>query len=367
MNSTIAVIINLPMLLLLYLIMFFTQALSGKRQFYGVSLNSDYFNKKEFKSLDKKFKSLLTIGFLNFIIIPLVCIYSFKAYEIAFVLPILGFCIYEFCVFIYVHNKVKALKKDLSLEIKDLELKKTNVILDTDFINEKNIIIKKYSIYFLIPYIITILVSIYVATKYNSLPDIIPTHWGITGMADAYSPKSVFSVFSTVLMSVGVGIIIYISSVQSLKSRAKLNTENIPESKIAHLYYLNKLAITFLVLNIGCQVLFISILIATVNAGSINTYIMWPTTIAIIGAAIYQTYLYYKSPSKSKTAVYSVDDDDNNWIFGTFYNNPNDPSLFVQKRFGVGWTINIGSTKGKVFFISPFIILIVILIITFNM
>ena len=137
------------------------------------------------------------------------------------------------------------------------------------------------------------MVSIYVATKYNSLPDIIPTHWGITGMADAYSPKSVFSVFSTVLMSVGVGIIIYISSVQSLKSRAKLNTENIPESKIAHLYYLNKLAITFLVLNIGCQVLFISILIATVNAGSINTYIMWPTTIAIIGAAIYQTYLYY--------------------------------------------------------------------------
>ncbi|MCR1824956.1 hypothetical protein NSA58_19425, partial [Terrisporobacter sp. DSM 29186] len=114
MNSTIAVIINLPMLLLLYLIMFFTQALSGKRQFYGVSLNSDYFNKKEFKSLDKKFKSLLTIGFLIFIIITLVCIYSFKAYEIAFVLPILGFCIYEFCVFIYVHNKVKALKKDLS-------------------------------------------------------------------------------------------------------------------------------------------------------------------------------------------------------------------------------------------------------------
>ena len=76
MNSTIAVIINLPMLLLLYLIMFFTQALSGKRQFYGVSLNSDYFNKKEFKSLDKKFKSLLTIGFLIFIIITLVFLSS---------------------------------------------------------------------------------------------------------------------------------------------------------------------------------------------------------------------------------------------------------------------------------------------------
>ena len=366
MNSAIAVIINLPILLLLYLIIFFTQSLSGKRQFYGVSLNSNYFNKGEFKTLDKKFKSLVTVGFIIFTIITLICIYSFKAYEIASILPILGFCIYEFCVFIYIHNKVKALKKDLSLEIKDLELERTKVIFDTDFINEKNRIIKKYSIYYLIPYIVTIIVAIYLATQYNSIPGIIPTHWGLSGVADAHSEKSVFSVFSTVITSIGMGIIIYISSVQSLKSRAKLNTDNIPESKIAHLYYLNKFAITFLILNIGCQVLFITILIATVNASNLNTYIMWPTTIAIITAAIYQIYLYYKSPSKSKTAVYSVDDDDSNWIFGIFYNNPNDPSLFVQKRFGVGWTVNIGSTKGKILFISPFIIILIALFISFN-
>lgn len=360
MNSTAAVIINLSTLLLLYLMIFFTQSLSGKRQFYGISLNSDYFNKKEFKDLDKKFKILITVGFLIFTILELICIYVFNAYEVAFIIPILGFCIYEFFVYIYIHNKVKFLKQNLSSEIKDLDLKKTRVILDTDFINEKNRIIKRYSIYYLGPYIITLLVSIYVATQYNSMPDIIPTHWGPSGVADAYSNKSVFTVFSTVVMSIGVGVIIYISSVQSLKSRAKLSTENIPESKNTHLYYLNKFAITFLVLNLGCQVLFITILIATVNASNINTYIMWPTTIAIIGSAIYQIYLYYKSPSKSKTSVYSVDDDDNNWIFGTFYNNPNDPSLFVQKRFGVGWTINIGSTKGKILFIAPFLLIILV-------
>ncbi|WP_443081640.1 DUF5808 domain-containing protein, partial [Terrisporobacter sp.] len=38
---------------------------------------------------------------------------------------------------------------------------------------------------------------------------------------------------------------------------------------------------------------------------------------------------------------------------------------FVQKRFGVGWTVNIGSTKGKIVFISPFILIIFILIIAF--
>ena len=367
MNSTMAVIINIPMLFLLYIIIYFTQSLSGKRQFYGVILNSDYFVKEEFKALDKKFKLLVTIGFAIFILITLICIYMFKAYEVASILPILGFCVYQFLAFIHIHNKVKALKQNLSLKIKDLELEKTKVILDTDFINEKNIIIKKYSILFIVPVIITILIGIYTITQYNSMPDIIPTHWNFTGEADAFSEKSFLSVFGSVIMSVGIGIIISISSIYSLKSRAKLNTDNINKSKNAHLNYLNQIAITFFVLNLGCQILFIAVLIATVNASNINTSIMWPTTLAIIISAIYQTYLYYKSPSKSKTAVYSVDDDDSNWIFGTLYNNPNDPSLFVQKRFGVGWTVNIGSTKGKIIFISPFILVILILFIAFYM
>ncbi len=135
------------------------QSLSGKRQFYGVSLNSDYFTKKEFKALDKKFKLLVTIGFVVFTIITLICIYIFKAYITSSIVPVLGFCLYEFFAFLHVHNKVKALKEDLSLEISDLELEKTKVILDTDFINEKNRIIKKYSLLYMIPFAITVMIA----------------------------------------------------------------------------------------------------------------------------------------------------------------------------------------------------------------
>ena len=96
MNSSIALIVNLPILFLLYIIIYFTQSLSGKRQFYGVSLNSDYFTKEEFKSLDKKFKVFVTLGFIIFSIILLICIYVFKAYIIASILPILGFSVLTF-------------------------------------------------------------------------------------------------------------------------------------------------------------------------------------------------------------------------------------------------------------------------------
>ena len=366
MNSTLASLINIPLLFLVYVMAYFTQSLSGKRQFYGVSLNSDYFKKKEFKSLDEKFKILLTIGFFVFTLITLIIIYMFNAYITSSIVPILGFIMYQFIVFVYIHNQVKALKKELSLEIKDLELEKTKMILDTDFLNQKNKIVKKYSILCAIPLVITLLVCIYTASKYNSMPDIIPTHWGISGEPDAYSQKSFFTVFGVIFMSILAGLIIYFSSILSLKTRAKLNTDNVNESKKLHLDYLNKMSITFLLLNLSIALLFIESLIAMVNSSNLNLFTMIFATTLLIVSSIYQVYLYYKSPSKSKNAVYSIDDNDDNWLFGSIYNNPNDPSLFVQKRFGVGWTVNIGTTKGKLIFLSPFVLIIVVLVITFN-
>lgn len=35
-------------------------------------------------------------------------------------------------------------------------------------------------------------------------------------------------------------------------------------------------------------------------------------------------------------------DDDAYWLLGMFYNNSDDPSIMVPKRFGIGWTINMG-------------------------
>lgn len=40
-------------------------------------------------------------------------------------------------------------------------------------------------------------------------------------------------------------------------------------------------------------------------------------------------------------------DDDEYWIIGTTYNNPNDHSVMVPKRIGIGTTINNGRKTGK--------------------
>ena len=35
-------------------------------------------------------------------------------------------------------------------------------------------------------------------------------------------------------------------------------------------------------------------------------------------------------------------DDDHLYKLGVFYVNPEDPSVWVPKRFGIGWTLNLG-------------------------
>lgn len=52
-------------------------------------------------------------------------------------------------------------------------------------------------------------------------------------------------------------------------------------------------------------------------------------------------------------------DDDQYW-YGFFYNNPDDPAMFVPKRFGLGWTLNFGHPRAKLFLITILVLMLVL-------
>ena len=45
-----------------------------------------------------------------------------------------------------------------------------------------------------------------------------------------------------------------------------------------------------------------------------------------------------------------VEDSDEHWVLGIIYFNPNDASVFLPKRFGVGWTVNMAKPAAWAFF-----------------
>ena len=55
-------------------------------------------------------------------------------------------------------------------------------------------------------------------------------------------------------------------------------------------------------------------------------------------------------------------DDDKNWILGNFYYNKKDPSIFIEKRVGIGWDVNLGNPIGLIIMILPLVLLIAVII-----
>jgi uncharacterized membrane protein len=73
--------------------------------------------------------------------------------------------------------------------------------------------------------------------------------------------------------------------------------------------------------------------------------------VIILGSVLYYTIKVGQSgtmiPVKvdyqdGKNDEYIDVDDDRYWKLGLFYFNKDDPSIMVEKRFGIGWTINMG-------------------------
>lgn len=64
-------------------------------------------------------------------------------------------------------------------------------------------------------------------------------------------------------------------------------------------------------------------------------------------------------------------DDDDNYIWGMFYYNPNDRELWVEKRAGIGWTINMARSGAKIFmsFVGLFLIgaLVIVIYVSVSM
>ena len=82
--------------------------------------------------------------------------------------------------------------------------------------------------------------------------------------------------------------------------------------------------------------------------------------------AVVLTLFWHPQRSQTKTSTFAdrrrtdavFRDDDRYWYGGVFYNNPDDPALFVPKRYGLGWTMNFGHPQSKLFLIGILLLLL---------
>src|SRR5690349_4910313 len=99
---------------------------------------------------------------------------------------------------------------------------------------------------------------------------------------------------------------------------------------------------------------------------------VWLFLLLMCGLLIVLVLVLFWHPQRSRTkASISADrqrtdaifrDDDRYWSGGIFYNNPDDPALFVPKRFGLGWTMNFGHPQARLVLIGMLLLPLVVAI-----
>lgn len=270
-----------------------------------------------------------------------------------------GVLLFSMGLYLFFHLQVKAEKQRQQWTAG----KKVKVIVDLQFRQDLEMIA---GIAFLLPAIVTCGLILYTLSTYGSLPDRIPVHWGPSGEPDRFTDKNVFTSQSLLLVLLVLQIMFYAINRSLKESGAKIRATGIKRSRERELASRKY----------GSWLLFIAALSSTLLLGNLQLSMIHPEMagslwtlsfilgflIVVLGAAAVYTFKIAKSGSDveelpAEQGVMDADDD-RFWKAGIVYFNREDPSVMVEKRFGVGWTVNFGNPKSWLVFLLPLLFLL---------
>ncbi len=195
-------------------------------------------------------------------------------------------------------------------------------------------------------------------SHYAELPNLIPVHFGLFGRPDLWRPRSVFRAMmpSFLCLILGVGT----AAMAHLIGQAKraIRSDDHGVSFQAQLRFRRIMANYLAVVS-----LLITAMLTTLSQSSIRVALGWDQalspammimTIVMIAVAlvgsIYIALKYGQGGSRLERGAANrpLTDglaDNRLWVLGMFYVNREDPSIFVERRFGLGYTLNFGNPK----------------------
>ncbi len=208
------------------------------------------------------------------------------------------------------------------------------------------------------PFLILAGVAVALWLRWDQIPARVPIHWGVEGKPDEWPAKSWASIFSLPMIGAWVcallcGISCVIGSgARRIHSSGKAGGR---EGKFAR-------AILFILLAMGYWFALLSgtigltVLRPNLNAPIPEFWLIIPVEIVIVTVILGIGYRMgqggWRMDRASGEKTGPQDDQpvgdrtpDECWKLGMFYYNPNDPAAVVEKRFGIGWTLNFACPK----------------------
>jgi uncharacterized membrane protein len=211
----------------------------------------------------------------------------------------------------------------------------------------------------LAPFLILGLVITWLALAWDSIPERIGAHWGdLSGIPNRWEDKGFWSVFSVLLVGLTM-----CAGMLALQWSILRHGRRSHASGIAAVHQARRFRTTCLVL-LAAELLLAVIfgllaLLALVEPGPDQRLMLVALMLLSVTASPFLiVFLFARKNtgfSAQERALERAESgppvgdrsEDRFWKWGVFYYNPDDPSLWVEKRFGIGFTFNMARPVAK--------------------
>ena len=182
---------------------------------------------------------------------------------------------------------------------------------------------------------------------YPFAPDLVPTHFDFAGNVNQWTPKGPALIAFPLLFEAFMAACFIFSHWMTIRSKKDIDPARPAISAYAYGAFARAECILLLV---GGSVLtavlgIVMVLMMTeVLSLFVTMALIIVVTLVFVGAVIAVSVVYGQSGSRLVKRLKEngdiIADNDEHWKAGIFYWNKDDASLFLPKRFGVGWTMN---------------------------
>jgi len=339
--------LSFSIIIVLSFLGFIIPFLQKKTILFGSRIPVEIIDHVEIRQLKKNYKHVYLTAEIPFLITAWVFLNNFSG-KLIFTIILFAQLILMLLIYAVYNGKVKQLKKTI-LDRESIRPGKEVSIVDTGFRDGKYLI----SVLWFVPSVLILFANIIILLlSYDNIPERIGLHFNMQGSITLSVQKTFFHVMHIPLNSVFI-LAVFVFVYYSIKRSKQEIDSHAPEtSKLKDRHFrliwsdYSVIVCTTAITWLFFLSLYMNRLLKIPSAIFELINIAFPLLIFL--SAIVLALRTGQSGSKLKinvpvtgTGMNNVNDD-RYWKLGAFYFNPKDPAIFVEKRYGVGWTINFG-------------------------
>ncbi|WP_286230874.1 DUF1648 domain-containing protein [Neobacillus mesonae] len=344
------IILMIPMYIPLIFIPYWTR----KTESFGVSIPEEAYKRPDLKKMRNSYAWIT--GVLAVIVTAVLAMSASGRDEdsiaILYSILIAVYIVASFIVYLIFHNQMKNIKK----QHPDWTKKPQVITVNTQFRRQK----LTYSNYwFVIPFLISIATIVFTLVNYQQIPDRFPTQYSFSGEITNWASKSYRSVLLLPIMQIYLTLLFLFINIVISKAKQQVSAANPEESLRQNIIFRKRWSLFTILMGTGLIAVFVVpqlSMIYPINH-QLQLYIPLVYVVAVCAGTIILSITTGQGGSRISRKAVNDDgkvidrDDDRYWKLGVFYFNPKDPAIFLEKRFGIGWTNNWAHPLSWVFII----------------